>query len=364
MPRVEIALPRDPYPVVIEPGALDAVGELAAERAPHARCALVADPAVFARHGARAVGALAKAGYGVTVCELPGGEAEKTLATVAGLYERFVAARLERRSPVVALGGGVTGDVAGFAAASFLRGLPFVQVPTSLLAMVDSSVGGKTGVNLPQGKNLVGAFHQPVAVAADPELLATLPARELRCGLAECIKHGVIRDASLVDFVWREAAAVTRIEPGPTTELVRRNVEIKAAVVVADEREAGVRAHLNLGHTFGHAIEATAGYGEILHGEAVGLGLLAAARCAHAAGLCAPEVEEGIRAAMRAVGLATSAPLPGDDALLAAMRHDKKVADDRLRLVLPSALGTVAVHDDVPVEAIRAGWAAVRGETA
>ena len=262
----------------------------------------------------------------------------------------------------MALAGGVVGDMAGFAAASFLRGMPFVQCPTSLLAMVDSSVGGKTGVNLPQGKNLVGAFHQPSVVVADPEVLGTLPERELRCGLAECIKHGVIRDAGLVDFIEANAAELLAVDVHTVGELVRRNVEIKAAVVMEDEREAGVRAHLNLGHTFGHAIEATAGYGEILHGEAVGLGLVAAARCSQAAGHCEADVEERVIRAAGAVGLATRTKLPSDQRLLAAMQHDKKVIDDRIRLVLPHAVGHVEIHADTPEACVRAGWSAIRSD--
>ena len=201
---------------------------------------------------------------------LPGGEASKNLDSVRALYDVLLERRLERGSPVIALGGGVTGDMVGFVAATYLRGVPFVQCPTTLLAMVDSSVGGKVGVNVPQGKNLIGAFHQPVAVIADTLALRTLPARELRCGLAECIKHAVIRDPKL--FAWTRAnmPSLLALDADALAELVARNVAIKAAVVTEDEKETGVRAHLNFGHTFAHAIEAVTGYGVILHGEAVG----------------------------------------------------------------------------------------------
>jgi 3-dehydroquinate synthase len=288
VPTVPVVLPHTRYDVVIEPGALTRLGEVVRALAPAARAALFVDPAVRATHAPLARASLERAGYAVVEHALPGGEARKDLDAVRALYDVLLEHRLERRSPVIARGGGVTGDTVGFAAATYLRGVPFVQCPTTLLAMVDSSVGGKVGVNVPQGKNLIGAFHQPVAVIADTLALRTLPARELRCGLAECIKHAVIRDASL--FAWTRAnmSALLALDADALTELVARNVAIKAAVVTEDEKETGVRAHLNFGHTFGHAIEASVGYGAILHGEAVGLGMLAATTLAASAGLCDP----------------------------------------------------------------------------
>jgi 3-dehydroquinate synthase len=252
------------------------------------------------------------------------------------------------------------GDTVGFAAATYLRGVPFVNCPTTLLAMVDASVGGKTGVNVPQGKNLVGAFHQPSVVVADPDVLRTLPDRELRCGLAECVKHAVIRDASLLDFIEANAEGLVAREPSLLVELVRRNVEIKAAVVVEDERERGVRAHLNFGHTFGHALEVTSGYGALLHGEAVALGMCAAARAASTMGLCEAAVGERIEGALVALGLEVRAEIATDDALAAAMKLDKKVQDARVRFVLPTRLGSVEVRDDVPERAITEAWSAIR----
>jgi 3-dehydroquinate synthase len=226
--------------------------------------------------------------------------------------------------------------------------------------MVDSSVGGKVGVNVPQGKNLIGAFWQPVRVVIDPLVLRTLPARELRCGLAECIKHAVIRDADLFEFIARELPALHALEPAPLGELVRRNVAIKAAVVMEDETETGVRAHLNFGHTFAHAIEATAGFGEILHGEAVALGMIAASELAAALGECAADLPGRVRELIAAAGLPTRAALPGDAALEAAMQHDKKIAAGHIRFVLPERLGSVRIRNGAPPAALRSAWASIR----
>lgn len=360
MARVSVDLPHHRYEVVIEPGALERLGEIVHDVAPHADCALLGDAAVFSRYRAVAVGSLEKAGYRVVARGVELGEERKHLDTVRGLYDVLLDERLERRAPVVALGGGVAGDTVGFVAATYLRGVPFVQVPTTLLAMVDSSVGGKTGVNVPQGKNLVGAFHQPVVVVADPDVLGTLPDRELRCGLAECVKHAVIRDASLLDFIESNASALLARDPELLVELVRRNVEIKAAVVIEDEREAGVRAHLNFGHTFGHALEVTGGYGVLLHGEAVALGMCAAATSAFEMGVCSDDVGERIREVLTAIGLQTRAAIAGDDALAAAMKLDKKVQGAKVRFVLPTGLGGVVVRDDVPEGAVAAGWQSIR----
>ena len=360
MARVHVDLPHHQYDVVIEPGALDSLGEYAHAVTPHADCALLGDEAVFAHYGDAAKASLEKAGYRVVSRSAPMGEAQKTLALAQGFYDTLLDERLERRAPVIALGGGVADDTVGFVAATYLRGVPFVQCPTTLLAMVDSSVGGKTGVNVPQGKNLVGAFHQPSVVVADPLVLRTLSDRELRCGLAECVKHGVIRDASLLDFIESNATGLQARDPDLLVELVRRNVEIKANVVVLDEREAGVRAHLNFGHTFGHALEVTSGYGVLLHGEAVGLGMCAAARAAAHMGLCDSALAERITSVLAALGLPVQASIASDESLSAAMRLDKKVRDARVRFVMPTALGSVEIRDDVPADSVAAGWQAIR----
>lgn len=357
---VSVVLPHHRYDVLVEVGALARLGELVRRVAPADRCALFSDANVAGLHAGTARLALEAAGYEVLSVTLPAGEEHKTLDTVRAVYDRLLDARLERRCPVIALGGGVTGDTAGFVAATYLRGVPFVQCPTTLLAMVDSSVGGKVGVNVPQGKNLIGAFHQPVVVVADPLVLSTLPLREVCCGLAECVKHAIIADASLFAFIEDNAEALLRLDARVVGELVERNVAIKAAVVAADERESGIRAHLNLGHTFGHAIEATTGFSRIQHGEAVALGLIAAAEAAVRHGVCEAALPGRVRALIGRLGLPLDADLADDEALFAAMRLDKKVRDDRIRFVLPARLGEVQIRDDLPREIVDAAWSAIR----
>lgn len=362
MPSVSITLPHHSYAITIEPGSLASLGSITREFAPHDRAALFADEYVAELHGEAALAAVRAADYDVVTGKMFPGEGQKNLDTVREFYDTLLDARFERRSPVIALGGGVVGDTVGFVAASYLRGVPFVQCPTTLLAMVDSSVGGKVGVNVPQGKNLIGAFYQPVAVVIDPLVLQTLPPRELRCGLAECIKHGVIRDESLFDFIAANVAGIQALKPSVMTELIERNVRIKAAVVIEDEKEAGVRAHLNFGHTFAHAIEATAGYGTYLHGEAVSLGMVTAARLAADLRLCEPTLADRITDLCAAVGLPTVGgdALPDTPTLMAAMLLDKKVADAKIRFVLPDATGSVVIRDDVPAAAVESAWESIR----
>ncbi|MFP4143829.1 MAG: 3-dehydroquinate synthase [Phycisphaeraceae bacterium] len=359
MASVEIQLPHHRYEVVIEPGLLSRLGEQVRDVAPHEQATLIVDEQIASGHGRVAARSLENAGYATRVAEMPPGEEHKTLGTVRSLYEVMLEAKMERQSPVVALGGGITGDTAGFVAATYLRGVPFVQCPTTLLAMVDASVGGKVGVNVPQGKNLIGAFYQPMRVVIDPETLRTLPDRELRCGLAECVKHGVIRDGELFDWLGGHLEAIQRLDSAAMVELVERNVRIKAAVVMEDEKEAGVRAHLNFGHTFAHAIEA-ADYGRYHHGEAVAIGMVAATRLAVDAGLCEAGLLARLTRLLEAIGLPVRGEeLPPAEKLLETMRLDKKVQGAKIRLVLPEKMGRVVVTDEQPEEAILAAWRAV-----
>lgn len=360
MAVVNINLPHHSYDITIEPGAIDRLGEITKALAPHHRAALLADETVFQIHGERAANALQQSDYQLTTATLPSGEDHKNLATVSKMYDVLLDHRMERRSPVIALGGGVAGDTVGFVASSYLRGVPFIQCPTTLLAMVDASVGGKVGVNVPQGKNLIGAFYQPHAVIMDPMLLQTLPPRELRCGLAECIKHGVIRDPQLFEWIGHNIANIQSLDPATMVELLQRNVQIKANVVMADEKEAGERAHLNFGHTFAHAIEATAGYGVIHHGEAVGLGMIAAARLAEDIGLCKSGVTDAISKLVNAVGLPTTADLVSTQELMDAMLLDKKVKNDRIRFVLPTKMGEVVIHDQAAPLYVSKAWEIIR----
>lgn len=364
MAEVKIRLPDRSYSIWIEPGLLTQVGTYVRQVAPHDLAVLIGDESVADSHAAQASASLKSAGFHVSRAVIASGEEQKNLATARRLYDVLCAANHERRSPVVAVGGGVTGDATGFVAATYLRGVPFVQCPTTLLAMVDASVGGKVGVNIPQGKNLIGAFHQPVAVLIDTDTLATLPLRELRCGLAECVKHAMIRDPDLMTWIESHVEAILKRDSTTLVELIRRNVTIKAAVVMEDEREAGVRAHLNFGHTFAHAIEAVHHYCSetgYRHGEAVALGMVAAAHLSQHLGWIDRDVVDRLERLLQRIGLPTSA---GDlhaarSELMAAMLLDKKVRDARITLVLLKGIGQVIMSSDISTEAIERAWDAV-----
>ena len=289
---------------------------------------------------------------------LPDGESHKTLATVSRLLDVLVANRFGRDATIIALGGGVVGDMAGFAGACYQRGVAYVQIPTTLLAQVDSSVGGKTGVNHPGGKNLIGAFHQPVAVIADTATLATLPDRELRAGLAEVVKYGLIRDAAFFAWLEENMDRLLAREPSALAKAIRRSCEIKAEIVGRDEREHGERALLNLGHTFGHAIESATGYAGWLHGEAVGAGIAMAAAMSRACGTLQPEQVARVRALLERAGLPTAASDVRAAAALEHMRMDKKVKAGRIRLVLLRGIGDAFVTGDYADDALRTTVAA------
>jgi 3-dehydroquinate synthase len=324
------------------------LGPFARERARGTLTLLVTDTNVAA-HAESASAALAAAGFQTAFAVLPPGEAQKSLAAASGLYDRLVELHADRRTLVVAVGGGVIGDLAGFVAATYNRGLPLLMVPTTLLAMVDSSVGGKVAVNHPRAKNLIGTFHQPVGVWIDPAALATLPEREYRSGLAEVVKYGVILDADFFAYLEANRAAVLRREPAAVRHVVTRCCRLKADVVEQDEREeTGRRAVLNYGHTFAHAFETAAGYGGWLHGEAVAAGMVCASRLAERRGLIGPELTARQVRLLEALGLPTAPQRWPAEALLATMRSDKKALAGRLRFVLPRRLGEVALFDDVP----------------
>ncbi|MCK9488911.1 MAG: 3-dehydroquinate synthase [Xanthomonadales bacterium] len=290
---------------------------------------------------------------------LPAGEASKSLASCADIFQALAALGARRDALIIALGGGVVGDLAGFAAACWMRGIAFVQVPTTLLAMVDSSVGGKTGINLAQGKNLVGAFHQPAAVIADTDTLASLPERELRAGLAEVVKYAAIADADF--FAWMEAHAPALLarDPAALAQAIATSVRHKAAIVARDEREAGERALLNFGHTFGHAIETATGYGRYLHGEAVAIGMLQAARLSQKLALAPAEDGRRLERLLASLGLPTRAePVLAPETILQHMRLDKKATAAGLRLVLWRGIGQALVSqaaDDADLRAVLAG---------
>ncbi|GMR13489.1 MAG: 3-dehydroquinate synthase [Gemmatimonadota bacterium] len=344
------------YGVVVEPGALGRLPALLSELAPAHRYALISDDTVFNLHGHRVMNLLLARGLSVEPFTFPAGEASKTRDTWAALTDRMLDARFGRDSVVLALGGGVTGDLAGFVAASYMRGVPVVQIPTSLVGMIDASVGGKTGVDTPAGKNLVGAFHPPRLVLADPELIATLPIPERAQGLVEAVKHGAIMDLAYLDDLERSMAVLLEAESVQLTWAVARSVELKAGVVAEDEREAGLRQVLNFGHTLAHAIEAAVSYA-VPHGSAVGLGMILEARLGEALGITAPGTSERLLRVVRLLGISEHLPsgaAPGE--IMSYLGADKKARGGEARFVLLSELGVISRADDwsrpVPTAAI------------
>ena len=340
---VRVELGARAYDVVVGLDVLDTLGARLAALGFAGRCGLVTSTRVGALYRARAERALVTAGFTPVVVEIPDGEEHKTLATLGTIFDALLRAGIERRTPLVALGGGVVGDVTGFAAATLLRGLPVVQVPTTLLAQVDAAIGGKTAIDHPVGKNLIGAFHQPRLVLADVGTLATLPQRELLAGLAEVVKYGVIGDASLFAALERDPDAVRTGDPERLVSVVAACARQKAAVVAADElEERGERATLNFGHTVGHALEAVTQYGRFLHGEAVAIGMVAAARVSAALGVCDASIGARIERVLGRLGLPAAVPadVPAS-ALVGAMKADKKSAGGRIRFVAVEQIGRV-----------------------
>ncbi len=335
------------YPVVVGAGVLGQLGGRLAALGYAGRCGLVTSARVGTLYRDPVIASLRAAGLDPVVVEIPDGEEHKNLAWLALIYDRLLEAGIERSTPLVALGGGVVGDLAGFAGATLLRGLPVVQVPTTLLAQVDASIGGKTAVNHVQGKNLVGVFHQPRLVLADVDVLRTLPPRELLAGLAEVIKYGVIGDAALFDVVERQLDAVLRLDPELLVWLVATAARQKAEVVGRDEREvSGLRATLNFGHTVGHAVEVLTEYRRFLHGEAVAIGMVAAARVSRALDCCDDAVVDRIRTLLDRAGLPTALPPDLEPSVLAlAMRGDKKSHGGKIRFIAVEAIGRVRLID-------------------
>ena len=349
MRSVNVSLGSRSYPIQIGTGLLARLGKECARLNAGTRCAIITDTNVDRRYAKLAFNSLVKAGFEPTLVIVPAGETAKSLRTVQSCYDQLAAQRLERKSFIVALGGGVVGDLAGFVAATYLRGIGFVQVPTTLLAQVDSSVGGKVGVNLKSGKNLVGAFYQPRLVLCDLDTLKTLPERELRAGLAEVIKYGIIYDSQLFARLERDLPKLLKRNPAALEAVIARCCEIKADVVSQDETESGLRAILNFGHTIGHAIENSSGYGKYLHGEAISIGQVAAAKLSALTGLAGEDAER-IRVLFENAGLPTKIQLnPAKrEKLFAAMRLDKKVSGGEIKFVLAKRLGKVVWGQKVP----------------
>ncbi|MBD2039438.1 3-dehydroquinate synthase [Microcoleus sp. FACHB-672] len=353
---VRVNLPQQSYEIAIACGSL---GELGAQMQPlqlGKKVLLVSNPVLYRHYGEQVQASLKTAGFEVASCILPAGEQYKTLKSLQKIYDAALENRLERSSTMVALGGGVVGDMTGFAAATWLRGINVVQVPTTLLAMVDASIGGKTGVNHPQGKNLIGAFHQPRLVLIDPDVLKTLPAREFRAGMAEVIKYGVIWDAEL--FVKLEECKrldqMRYVSADLLLEILSRSCQSKADVVSKDEKESGLRAILNYGHTIGHAVESLTGYKVVNHGEAVGIGMVAASQLAVELQMWDKDCDHRQLALIEKAGLPTQLPAPLDiDKILESLQSDKKVKAGKVRFVLPEKIGAATVTDQVPADLIR-----------
>lgn len=371
---LRVNIPQNPYDIHISPGGLDGLGawlcgdvpcgDVPREKTsaiaplikPGQKVLVVSNPVVFELYGQRAIDSLTQAGYKVCHCILPAGEQYKTLASIEKIHDVAYENRLERSSGMVALGGGVVGDMTGFAAATWLRGIAVVQVPTSLLAMVDASMGGKTGVNHPKGKNLIGAFHQPRLVLIDPQVLKTLPVREFRAGVAEIIKYGVIWDLPLFETL--EAAErlddFNEVGEELLQYMLEHSCQAKAEVVSQDVRESGIRALLNYGHTVGHAVESLTGYGTINHGEAVAIGMVVAGKIAVEMGLWEQSATERQDVLIEKTQLPTRLPAGIDlDEILVSLRSDKKVQEGTVRFVLPKGIGEAFVSDQVSDETTR-----------
>ncbi|MGQ0610346.1 MAG: 3-dehydroquinate synthase [Paracoccaceae bacterium] len=351
---VRVALGARSYDVLVGTGLLSRAGDLLGPHLRRAKVAIISDERVAAIHLGALQDGLDRAGIAHSALCLPPGEGTKDWANLARATEWLLAERIERRDLVIALGGGVIGDLVGFSAAILRRGVRFVQVPTSLLAQVDSSVGGKTGINTAQGKNLVGAFHQPVLVLADIGVLSSLPARDLLSGYGEVVKYGLLGDEAFFDWLEANGPALARGDGAARHHAVLRSVQMKAGIVARDETEEGERALLNLGHTFCHALEKATGYSDrLLHGEGVAIGCALAFELSQRLGLCAQEAPSRLRAHLRAMGIKTDladipGDLPGPEALLDLMGQDKKVIDGRLRFVLARGIGAAFVAEDVP----------------
>ncbi|MCW5965570.1 MAG: 3-dehydroquinate synthase [Bryobacterales bacterium] len=351
MPQFTVKTSSQEYVALVERGCLQRAAEWLPPK--HSQLFVVTTRDVWDLHGALLDAALGEKRHQVLF--FPGGEHNKRLSAVESLCEQMVEAGGDRASAVIAFGGGIVGDVGGFAAASFMRGIPVVQAPTTLLAQVDAATGGKTGVNLTNGKNLLGAFHQPLAVLVDPSLLSTLPQREYVAGLYEVIKYGIIRTPWLFELLESRRDAVLARDPDAVDALIAESVRIKAEVVSADEKEGGLRRILNYGHTLGHALEAETGYKQLLHGEAVGFGMIAAAFLAKRMGMLAEADCRRIVDTTHTYGPIPSLAGVEPPALLARLVSDKKTVHGNVHFVLPSRIGEVEVRGDVPLDAVR--WA-------
>jgi 3-dehydroquinate synthase len=351
---IPVRLGSQSYTIVVERGALLRLAEHLRALRVGRRVALVSSPQIIRLHGKLVADRLREAGFEVSVAEVPDGEAAKQLAVAERCWDSLLHAGLDRTSTVLALGGGAVGDVAGFVAATYMRGVNFVQLPTTVLAQVDASIGGKTAIDHPKAKNLIGAFHQPRLVVVDPLTIDTLPGRDFRSGLAEVVKHGVVLDASYFALLERETASILARDPAILEDVIGGSCRLKAGVVERDERESDLRAVLNYGHTLGHALEASSGYARWTHGEAVALGMVGEARLARRRGLASHETVARQERLLEALGLPVRAPGIAVDTVMEAMSHDKKAKDGRIPFVLAPEIGRFRVEYDIPRDDVRA----------
>lgn len=348
MEHITVNLGERSYPIYIGSNNLDTLGDLIKAQGLKGQAVCITNPTVGRLYGDRALSSLKKAGFETYRIDIPDGEEYKSLEWLSHIYDKLVEYKMERQNPIVALGGGVIGDIAGFAAATYLRGVPYIHIPTTLLAQVDSSIGGKTAVNHEKGKNLIGAFYQPKMVLIDVEVLKTLGERDIKAGLAEVVKYGIIRDNNFFSFLEHNYQDIMRLGNG-LLHAIKMSCKIKASIVEEDETEAGVRSILNFGHTFGHAIEAVTHYKELRHGEAVAIGMAAAARLSLKLGLCSKDVTERIETLIANIGLpvklsAISSYQPSVGELLKAMEIDKKVVGGKIKFVMVKDIGEVVLQ--------------------
>jgi 3-dehydroquinate synthase len=351
MQTVTVALGERSYTIHMGQDVLDEAGQVLAQLSVTKKALLVTQPAVAAAYGDRVLQSLRAQGFAAEAFEVLDAEEAKSLDWLERIYDRAIELRLDRRSPIIAMGGGVVGDLAGFAAATYMRGVPFIQIPTTLLAQVDSSIGGKTAINHARGKNLIGAFYQPRVVLIDVGTLQTLSGRELRSGLAEVVKYGVIAQPDLFELLEGCTTAGLLQDAAQLTRVIRDCCQIKADVVAADEHETGIRAILNFGHTFGHAIEAAGGFSTYTHGEAVAIGMVWATDLSQRMGLCPPELLVRLRRLLQSLGLPITLKTR-IDGIRETLLLDKKAVAGRLRFILVEGLGRVSIRDDVPSQLV------------
>ncbi len=348
MQRLNIDLGERSYDILLGSELLVKVGESLSQILQPSRIVLVTHPSLFQLYGDKVLSGLKEQDWPVDIIEVPQGETSKNLKQAELIYDRLLDLRCDRKSVLVALGGGVIGDLVGFIAATFQRGIPFVQVPTTLLSQVDSSVGGKTAVNHPRGKNMIGAFYQPRLVVADLDTLQSLPKNEFRAGLAEVIKYGVIYDSSLFEYLEKNTDKILQLDKDCLAHIIKTSCAIKAKVVEKDERESHYRMILNFGHTLGHAIEALTGYSQFIHGEAVAIGMVCAAKLSQQLGKCSEEVPNRIKDLVKKCGLPAELPDLNPKAITESLYHDKKTMNNKIKFILVKEIGEIEIVDNMP----------------